>query len=650
MSIKKKLLIFSSLFILFFSIALVFVIQYSANKNLKEEYANRGRILAQNMAYNSKVALLFMDVESLQEQIEAIMQQSDVEFAIIYDDSGRVLASSGAEIAWDVFRVSQARAASPWSYHFTRGRIDTITPIETDEGVKGFAVVGLSLGSLNEKIAAANSKAMVFIAVFVLTGVLSLFYATRRPLRTVEELKSFAEEIAAGKHGRCLDVVSSDELGDLSRALNKMAKNIQSAFQEAQDHSRKAGEFAANLEKEHQRTIEEAKKLERTITTIIEALERIKQGDLRTGITLDGNDEINRVSTGVNMMIAELTTIICKLRDASNAISQTARNIDAVGKNISRGANMQQEQTEAIASSFDQVADSLDKATHVMEHAGTIATNAHEAAREGGNVVNKAIEGITRTASVIDESTRVVRSLGSQSQEISDIVQVINEIADQTNLLALNAAIEAARAGEQGRGFAVVADEVRKLAERTSDATSEIASMIQKILTLTDQAVRSMDNGNKEMQNGKVMVQKVGTALDDILASVQSMQSEFSKIIATGKEQSAAAASVKDKIHNIRSIVQENKQHSDSVLSAAQELNRQTEQLVDLVSHFQLGDSSAIIALNDAVSFADVQTEEKVQNERRGQGAAPGQIVPEGRRKEDKGTLSVTPDGTIDTA
>ncbi len=649
MSIKKKLLISSSVFILVFSSALAWLVEHSANDNLREEYANRSRILAQNVAYNSRVSLLFMDYDNLEEQIQATLQEPDIEFVVIYNDSGRVLASSGNNIPWSTFSLRAEEKNAPWTYRFSKNRIDAIVPIEVEQELKGFAAVGLSLKSLNEKIAASNIRAMILIAIFVLTGVFSLYLGTRHPLRQVETLKNFAEKLAAGDHAQRLKITSSDELGDLTRALNKMAENIKNALREAQEQSRKAEEVAANLEKEHQRTVEDARKLAATITTIIEALERIKQGNLTTGITLEGEGEINRVSTGVNMMIAELTTIIYKLRDASDAISRTARNIDAVGNKISQGANRQHEQTEAIAVSIDQVAASLDEATHVMEHAGEIAEHAHTAAQQGGSVVHKAIEGISRTAGVIDESTRVVRSLGSQSQEISEIVQVINEIADQTNLLALNAAIEAARAGEQGRGFAVVADEVRKLAERTSEATSEIANMIQRILNLTEEAVRSMDNGNQEMQKGKDMVQKVGVALEDIVQSVASMQSEFKKIIETGKEQSAAAASVKEKVHHIRSVVQENKQHSDSVLSAARELNRQTEELISLVSHFRLGDSAAILALNEGTPAPASFTEgQPVIHERRGTGPAPGTIVPEGRRKEDKGTLFVTPAGEID--
>ena len=164
------------------------------------------------------------------------------------------------------------------------------------------------------------------------------------------------------------------------------------------------------------------------------------------------------------------------------------------------------------------------------------------------------LPGMNKIAEVVTEAASTVQELGNSSEKIGEIVQVIDDIADQTNLLALNAAIEAARAGEQGRGFAVVADEVRKLAERTTKATKEIASMIKQIQKETIGAVQSMEKGTVEVSKGKELVEKAGVSLNQIISSSQEVVDNVSQVAAASEEQSATSEQISKNIEAISSV------------------------------------------------------------------------------------------------
>jgi methyl-accepting chemotaxis protein len=190
---------------------------------------------------------------------------------------------------------------------------------------------------------------------------------------------------------------------------------------------------------------------------------------------------------------------------------------------------------------------------------------------------------------VVKQSAGTVQELGKSSDQIGEIIGVIDDIADQTNLLALNAAIEAARAGDQGRGFAVVADEVRKLAERTTKATKEIAGMIKKIQLDTRGAVTSMDEGTKQVDEGIKLADKAGTSLHQIVGISQKVTDMVSQIAAASEQQSTASEQISKNVEAISSVTGESAAGVQQIARAAEDLNRLTENLQQLLSKFSLG-------------------------------------------------------------
>ena len=249
----------------------------------------------------------------------------------------------------------------------------------------------------------------------------------------------------------------------------------------------------------------------------------------------------------------------------------------------------QSSQTEQVSSAVEEMSSTIQDVAGKGADAAGVAQSAGSRAQHGGQTVSRTAEGINQLAEVVRGATDAVGDLGHRAEQIGQIIDVINDIADQTNLLALNAAIEAARAGEHGRGFAVVADEVRKLAERTTGATAEVAESITAIQERTKDAVERMKSGNERAEQGVTLAGEAGDSLREIVAGAEQVVGAINSIAAATEEQASASEQISRSVEGIRSVARQSAEGVEQAASAASELSNKAEHLAEMIARFRLG-------------------------------------------------------------
>ncbi len=329
------------------------------------------------------------------------------------------------------------------------------------------------------------------------------------------------------------------------------------------------------------------------ITELRTAAERLAQGDLTVDVSIRSGDEIGQLAQSVQQMIENLRSTLSEVSSATSTVSTACTEISSSAEQMAAGAHEQTSQSGEVASAVEEMTKTIVENSRNASETANTSKQAKQAAEHGAQVVEETVAGMRRIAKVVKESAETVQELGKSSNQIGEIVSVIDDIADQTNLLALNAAIEAARAGEQGRGFAVVADEVRKLAERTTKATKEIAAMITKIQADTQGAVASMEQGTRQVDEGIALADKAGTSLHEIVGISQKVTDMVTQIAAASEQQSSASEQISKNVEGISSVTGETAQATQQIARAAEDLNCLTENLKQLVGKFKLSDEAS---------------------------------------------------------
>ena len=312
------------------------------------------------------------------------------------------------------------------------------------------------------------------------------------------------------------------------------------------------------------------------------------EGDLTKRLHVNSNDEISEACHLFNTFIEKLHGVIRQISGTSTQVAAASNQLHATAEKIASGAEKVADQAETVATAGEEMtATSGDIAQNCLMAANG-ARRASQAASDGATVVERTVAVMGQIAEKVQESARTVEGLGARSDQIGAIIGTIEDIADQTNLLALNAAIEAARAGEQGRGFAVVADEVRALAERTTRATHEIGGMIKAIQHETKGAVAAMEQGVRQVENGTMEAARSGDALRDILQQVNDVTMQVNQIATAAEEQTATTSEISNNMHQITEVVKQTSQGACESATAAGQLNNNAEELQRLVRQFKL--------------------------------------------------------------
>jgi len=328
---------------------------------------------------------------------------------------------------------------------------------------------------------------------------------------------------------------------------------------------------------------------------MIECIKDVAEGDrdLTKRIAITCNDEVAELAAWFNRFIEKIQEILSQVSSNSQGLATASEQISASSRDQARGAELQQDQTNQVATAMQEMATTVHEVSENSNKGAAASQKAAETAREGGKIVDETLSRMRAIASSVGEAAGKVRELGKRSDEIGRISGVIEDIADQTNLLALNAAIEAARAGEQGRGFAVVADEVRKLAERTGGATQEIAEMIRTIQAETKTAVAAMEAGSKEVELGVESTSRAGSSLHDIIRTSEQVGDMVTQIATAATQQSAATEQVNGNIEQIARIASSTVTGAQQTAAALHDLAGVALDLRQLVGQFRLSADGA---------------------------------------------------------
>ncbi|CAG1065616.1 Methyl-accepting chemotaxis protein McpQ [uncultured bacterium] len=331
------------------------------------------------------------------------------------------------------------------------------------------------------------------------------------------------------------------------------------------------------------------------LVRIKETVEDFTSGDLtkRSNVKVsflgrEIKDEIVSLGESVDAMASQVSNVIGRIAESSAQLASASEQLSASSTQIAEGADRQSGQTAQVATAMEEMNATVIEVAKNSQQVSESARSAQHIALDGGKVVEQAISAMQEVSESTEVTADTIKKLGRSSEEIGTIVSVINDIADQTNLLALNAAIEAARAGEQGRGFAVVADEVRKLAERTTKATKEISGMINTIQSETGKAVDAMAEGTQKVENGVTLANQAGEALKQIVTGVENVTDMISHIATSAEEQSSTTDEISRNMDSIAEVAKSNVSAIGEVANATNEMARLASELKDLVANFKI--------------------------------------------------------------
>ncbi len=423
---------------------------------------------------------------------------------------------------------------------------------------------GQSLLNLTS-LPASASTALMGAAALAVAAVLSLiFVLSKRVLKPTAELAQFSERLASGDARARVEIKSRDEFALIAENCNRSAAKVAHAMsnQQAQDS------------------------LQRSITDLLNTINLVARGDLtiRGKVT---NDALGNVVDSVNFMLDNFTKVLERVRKAAIDVSTSANQILEAADDMTEGATQQDQEITNTSSAVEELTVSMKQVSNNAEASAEAARRALDAAEQGNRAVRDTLEGMQRIRASVQATAKKIKSLGDRSLEISEIINVINDITEQTNLLALNAAIEAARAGEAGRGFAVVADEVRKLAEHSRSATKDIAALIKAIQAETNEAVVVMEEGTRELEVGTGLADQAGKALEAISSVVRQSAELVQEISLASKQQVRGTEGVANAMQIISGITRETTQGARQTASTVGHMVRLSEQLNEALAQFR---------------------------------------------------------------
>jgi methyl-accepting chemotaxis protein len=350
------------------------------------------------------------------------------------------------------------------------------------------------------------------------------------------------------------------------------------------------------------------------INKMVKVADEVADGSLAITVDTSGTNEIGEMGRSFDKMIKNIRQIVGRIAVSTASLDGSSKEMLGLSNGMGKGAQELTSQIEQIVTSMTEVSQTIMDMAKNASQAADASKNAREMAAKGKKIVNNTAEDMVKIAQTVQEAAGTIEELGKSSAQIGEIVSVINSIADQTNLLALNAAIEAARAGEQGRGFAVVADEVRKLAERTSQATKDITQRIAAIQSAAGESVDAMKRGSDEVDKGVGLAREASASLDVIVSSSTNAMDMVQRIAAATEQQSAASEEVTQTMENISGISKQFAMSTQQIKKSAGKLSWLAAELKGTAKFFKTDKGTAMeaeVLVKKAVAFLKTNGKDK---------------------------------------
>ena len=326
----------------------------------------------------------------------------------------------------------------------------------------------------------------------------------------------------------------------------------------------------------------------RGLRNAIHVAQSVAAGNLTEEVYVEGSDEIAQLLNALSIMRSKLHQMINEMQQASTELAASAEELAAVSEDTNRTLHEQQSEVQQAATAINEMSATVQEVARSAQDTANSATHASTEANLGQQEVSNTIDSINSLATAVENATQVIHQVGEDSSDISTVLDVIKSIAEQTNLLALNAAIEAARAGEQGRGFAVVADEVRTLAKRTQESTKEIEGVIVRLQDSSKNAVHAMEGGRNQTEASVKQAAKAGTSLETITQAISHISDMNTQIASAAEEQSVVAEEINRNITAISDVAEQNAAASNQVTASSEELSRLACNLQSHIAQFEV--------------------------------------------------------------
>ncbi len=520
--------------------ALIISDQSSFEKGL----AKNAGLMTEILAYNCVSAVDFEDDATAEEVLQSLSSDSHVMWAAVILPNDTKFAT----YARDSETVPQGMPELGEDGIVCDGASLTVRrPIMSNDEEIGSLWLCSDLDEKAARLESFVSSSLLFSLAAALIGLFVAARFQRVISKPIKELENGAQQLAVGNLDFTITYQSKDEIGALA-----------DTFRTLKDY----------------------------LETLSDAAERIAANNLT--VHIEPRSEKDVLGNAFQKMSTNLVIMIRQLGQHAEALVAGVAEIEASSDQMSKGARDQAEQVSGVSAAVEEMTANISESSKGATDASSASKKASETASTGGQIVTETIEGMRAIADVVRESADSIGDLAVSAEKIGEIISVIDDIADQTNLLALNAAIEAARAGEQGRGFAVVADEVRKLAERTGKATAEISDVIKEVQSKTSSVVKSMESGIVEVEKGRELADQAGSSLGEIVQMSQSVMNMVQQIAQVSDQQTDVANEVAQSVEAISSVTESTAKQSEESLEAAKMLNNQAEELQEIVSSFKM--------------------------------------------------------------